>query len=449
MPIRVCFVGLNTYTLFNPTVHYVYGGAEVRSYLFSVGLARDPEFQMSYVVRNYGQPSKETYHNVEVYAHTSYGTAPKMTLVRRLFDDIAQTGGVVQPTGQFPYRRIINFEPKVLAKYGLAQTLKVLDLLIHWQSYASYPRLHIYDYVVPRIRYEIYDIIDADIYAVFGVSNLAGEVAAFCKARGKRFILFLADIINLDQRYKPRAKGTDVYMNSFSVCHYAIEHAHLIVAQLESQRQLLKERFGRPAVIVRNPVEVLAEGESRPFNAPERRIALWIGRADNFKKMPMLLIELALACPDVSFVMVMNSHMPEVEQAVYAAQPGNVVIHEHLPLVAIEELFEQAFAFVSTSVKEGFPNTFLQAGKHGVPVLSYQVDPDDFLERDECGIVAHGRFEDLVRGLRMLQRDSSGCYANNMRRYVKEMHELNGRVCELATVIKALSSDSLERLDIR
>jgi hypothetical protein len=435
MPMRVCFVGLQAYSLFNPATHHIYGGAEVRSYLFSRELARNPEFQISYVVNDFGQARRETFQNVEVYAHPGYG-APKLTIVEQLFADIARQGGVLEHTGRFPFRKIINFAPQTWVKYAVAQALKYPDMLLHWQPLKQFPRLHIHSYTVPRGRYDIYDTINADIYAVFGVSNLAGEVAAFCQDRHRKFILFLADSINLDERYQPNAHGTDVYGNSFAVCHYALAHADLIVAQLESQRQLLLERFGQPAEVVRNPIALEAAGGIRPYGAPERNIALWIGRADNFKKMPMLLIKLAQACPETTFVMVMNAHMAAVEQQVYAARPVNVIIHERLPLAAVEELFEQAFIFVSTSVQEGFPNTFLQAGKHGVPVLSYMVDPDGFLERAACGIVAHGNFDELVAGLRTLQREPAGSYSENIKAYVSQKHDLAGRICELAGLIR-------------
>ena len=94
-------------------------------------------------------------------------------------------------------------------------------------------------------------------------------------------------------------------------------------------------------------------------------------------------------------------------------------------------MFAQAFVFVSTSLFEGFPNTFLQAGKYGVPILSYQVDPDDFIERNNCGIVAHGDFDRLVEGMRAIQAhwtSGRGRYSSNIRKYVEENHNLEEQV---------------------
>ena len=54
-PIRVCFVILDAYTLFNPEIKGVIGGAEVDFYYIAKELARDPNYQVSCIVADYGQ----------------------------------------------------------------------------------------------------------------------------------------------------------------------------------------------------------------------------------------------------------------------------------------------------------------------------------------------------------------------------------------------------------
>ena len=56
-------------------------------------------------------------------------------------------------------------------------------------------------------------------------------------------------------------------------------------------------------------------------------------------------------------------------------------------------LFRGCLALVSTSSQEGFPNTFLQAGKYRVPVVSLIVDPDEMLWSRRKGIVCHGNLD--------------------------------------------------------
>ncbi|MCI0498065.1 MAG: glycosyltransferase family 4 protein [Planctomycetales bacterium] len=57
--IRVCFVSPKAYPLFNPACPAVFGGAEVDLYLLATELAKDPQFEVSFVVGDYGQPKTE------------------------------------------------------------------------------------------------------------------------------------------------------------------------------------------------------------------------------------------------------------------------------------------------------------------------------------------------------------------------------------------------------
>jgi glycosyltransferase involved in cell wall biosynthesis len=63
-PIRVCFVILRAYPLFNPDIKTVFGGAEVDLYLLATELASDPRFNVQFVVGDYGQPAIEQRQNV-------------------------------------------------------------------------------------------------------------------------------------------------------------------------------------------------------------------------------------------------------------------------------------------------------------------------------------------------------------------------------------------------
>jgi glycosyltransferase involved in cell wall biosynthesis len=63
-PVRVCFVMLKAYPLFNPEVKAVFGGAEVDFYNLATELARDSNFEVSFIVADYSQPVIELRENV-------------------------------------------------------------------------------------------------------------------------------------------------------------------------------------------------------------------------------------------------------------------------------------------------------------------------------------------------------------------------------------------------
>ena len=195
----------------------------------------------------------------------------------------------------------------------------------------------------------------------------------------------------------------------------------------------------KKSIIVRNPIDLSSHFENVP-DYSERRYALWVGRADAYYKRPMMLIELAKRATDIDFIVVMNPHNAYIEQQVRKSRPDNVKILDHVPFNKVEELFSQSFVFVNTSIMEGFPNTFLQAGKYGVPLLSLQVDPDGFIEENECGIVAHGDFEGLVAGLRTIREDQQTSYrfSRNNRAYVEANHSMDSSVQIVNEALQAL-----------
>ena len=91
----------------------------------------------------------------------------------------------------------------------------------------------------------IYHEIDADVYSIFGTSNLAGEVAAYCRDTGKKFVLFVASDSNLKDVYEIDGHSLNVYGDNRFICEFAIREADLIFAQTENQQRLLSERYGK------------------------------------------------------------------------------------------------------------------------------------------------------------------------------------------------------------
>jgi glycosyltransferase involved in cell wall biosynthesis len=65
-PLRVCFINLRAYPLFNPEVKATIGGAEVDLYLIATELAKDGDFKVSFVTGDYGQPEVEEREGVSI-----------------------------------------------------------------------------------------------------------------------------------------------------------------------------------------------------------------------------------------------------------------------------------------------------------------------------------------------------------------------------------------------
>ena len=53
---KVCFVAPHSYSLFHPENHFVFGGIEVQAYLTASELARRADYDVSFVVYDFGKP---------------------------------------------------------------------------------------------------------------------------------------------------------------------------------------------------------------------------------------------------------------------------------------------------------------------------------------------------------------------------------------------------------
>ena len=70
-PVRVCFIILKSYPLFNPNIKSRFGGAEIDLYLLATELAKDKNFNVSFVVGDYGQKLIEVHEGVTVLKSVS------------------------------------------------------------------------------------------------------------------------------------------------------------------------------------------------------------------------------------------------------------------------------------------------------------------------------------------------------------------------------------------
>jgi len=176
---------------------------------------------------------------------------------------------------------------------------------------------------------------------------------------------------------------------------------------------------------------------------PER-IGKELRQIDKAADYDFTRLALAAQYPQYAFELIMNRSNESIFDKILQEAPPNVRIIERVPFDEIEPYFARARVLLNTSVFEGFPNTFLQAGKYGVPVLSLQVDPGKLIGEKHCGIMVGGNHQLLSDGLKKLMEDNEFhqiCSAN-IKKYVYENHGLAERVKELE---EAIALDASER----
>lgn len=190
----------------------------------------------------------------------------------------------------------------------------------------------------------------------------------------------------------------DIYIN------HGMKNATHVVNQTLHQQKMTLKKLNKNGVLIFNyfsPTEV---------NLKKEKIVLWLANL-SLEKQPHVFINLAKDISEMygkgwKFVLAGgtdNKHFfdllfKDVSDKPFIKMTGKVLFMESM------KLFQKAALLINTSrnLVEGIPNTFIQAWLSGIPVLSLNHDPNNWLENEEIGFCAHGDYQKLVSFCRLL-----------------------------------------------
>ena len=205
---------------------------------------------------------------------------------------------------------------------------------------------------------------------------------------------------------------------------YAMRRCDARFAMTNDQRHLF-EKSGMTCGFYRN----LILPRAHPRCAEKAVDLLWVSRCQPIKR-PHLFLDLAERLPDAKCRMVCPREDIGLWDSVSARVAGipNVDFIERVPYHEIQGVYDSASIFVNTSIGEGWPNSFIQAGLGGSALLSLDINPDGLFENFRLGYFADGDFERLVAGARKLLTSETALALAQAEctRFVNELHD-NGR----------------------
>jgi glycosyltransferase involved in cell wall biosynthesis len=217
-----------------------------------------------------------------------------------------------------------------------------------------------------------------------------------------------------------------------------IRKADLLLCQTGEQSRLIKTKFAREAVVIKNghPLPGVKEVSCR---RPE---VLWV---NHFKpvKQPEVFLRLAfeLRKEKVIFTMIgARGNYSLDEGLTRGGQSANLNFLGTQSLAQVNERLWASLLVVNTSQAEGFPNTYIQAWARFVPVVSLSVDPDGVIARHQLGFCS-GDFTSMVSHTRTLIRepDVAAKMGRNGRAYVEQEHDLAENARKLDQTLQQLT----------
>ena len=229
---------------------------------------------------------------------------------------------------------------------------------------------------------------DAEIYYQNCGEYVTGQVALWCRRKKRLFAYSSASDTDCDSALP--AMGT---LREKILYRYGLRHADVIIAQTKKQQQMLYNGFGLRSVILPMPCPGPdIENFRQPLFPKEQPLHIgWAGRLSMEKRLELLL-QIALALPEVIFEVggaatdEANNLYASPILAAAAALP-NVILHGRIAREDMPAFYSKLHLFCCTSAYEGFPNTFLEAWSHGLPIIS-TFDPDNLIAELELGKAA-------------------------------------------------------------
>ncbi len=307
------------------------------------------------------------------------------------------------------------FNPKVKSTFGGAEVQLFLlatelaqrhDLDIHFmvadynQSFIeNYHNVNIWkainfknNFILQSFTFfKVFNKINADIYIQRTLTLQSGLIALYCKLKRKKFIYMVAHDSEVDGTHK-------LYRNKITnfLAKINFKFAHKIVVQNNYQNEkLLAQKFNPHIVKSSYPIE-------KNFKKPNYPKILWVGRSEPWKR-PELFLEIAKLFPLEKFIMICapSTDTPELAKKIKAESTHikNLEFIEFVPFKDINQYFLNAKIYINTSVKEGFPNTFIQATKNRTPILSLNVNPDNFIVEYDCGFFCNNNLNTMIKNI--------------------------------------------------
>jgi glycosyltransferase involved in cell wall biosynthesis len=240
---------------------------------------------------------------------------------------------------------------------------------------------------------------------------MLGLMAMFCRQHGRGLVFRLAHDTDADPKRLLIRYRRDKWLYA-----YGLRRSHAVLSQHSAQQSALLSNYGVKSTVA----DMLVDPPASEYDLSRRDVqVLWVNNLRDFKR-PELAVELARRLPGW-YVHMVGGPQPGF-QTLYetihreAAAVPNLIFHGRVPYHDVGNFYDRARVFVNTSDTEGFPNSYLQSWRRGVPVVAF-FDPDGLICREGLGY-AVGSMEEMQQAVERLLTDDD------------EWHRISARCCD-------------------
>ena len=261
--------------------------------------------------------------------------------------------------------------------------------------------------------------INADVYVQRSATAGTGLIAFFCKLFNKKFIYMASHEIDVSGEFKRKNKLAGYFYE------WGLKNANLVVSQSEEQKKLLMKNYDKKSIVINSVYKI-----EKNIDVKNKKYVLWVGRCEKWKA-PEKYIQLTENNQEIKFIMIMPKSNNEFYDDYFkniqkkASKIKNLIFIEKVIFDEIDDYFKKAKIFINTSNYEGFPNTFIQAAKNKTPIISFNVNPNNFLDKYKCGFCI-GNLKKIEEKLIELwnNKELREKLGENAYKYAKDNHDI-------------------------
>jgi glycosyltransferase involved in cell wall biosynthesis len=253
-----------------------------------------------------------------------------------------------------------------------------------------------------------------------GITPYSYFLAKYCKYRKVKFILMFGHDFEADGKYQSSLKKCRTF-------NLLIKNSDKIIVQNNFQKNKI--------INLNKEVFIIKKGLNlENFNNINKKIkkydGVWVGRSEPWKRADIFL-DLVKKNPESKFLMVL-AKMPYSESWLSLIKKGasnlkNLDYFENVNNKKANEFMNKGKILIFTSEREGdWPMVVLEASASQIPILSYNLNYDDLIDKYKGGIFCNSNFEFMNKKFKYLTKNENKCLemGKNARKYIGENHDL-------------------------
>jgi len=254
-----------------------------------------------------------------------------------------------------------------------------------------------------------------DVIIQHGLTIFSSLLAVYCKGFRIKFVYMFAHDAETGGYYQTNRKKAHLFK-------LLVSYVDVLITQNKYQYNKIMTACNKKTNILYNGFPIV-----KSFTDHREHI-LWVARCEKWKG-PEKYVKLASSNNQYKFVMVCNEgsdleHYSHIRQLARGVK--NLDFLSHVPADEMDTIFQKSLILVNTSDDEGFPQVFIQAAMNKVPIISLNVNPDNFITKYKCGIVCDSKEAFMNQSIQILLSDSQQLnqLSKNAYNYARENHDI-------------------------